>query len=567
MQINDMERALVNPLLLYNVLWGLRLPTENMRVINAQYGPFMALYDALCNYPEFDNDIENFISTTFKVDNELFPSDILDDPFNGPKRMSDYFVMFVNQYEELIMELQTKILLKRLDNEDLQFVKEDMPKFFLDLAYNPEDMAREVINAMETLSVLFPMSMEITTDICKFIRKSELHVIDVLYHPDHYMDIESHDRQSIILSTDTNGRTNMKYKKDKIIFDVPRLKKGDVMLPEVSDDELVGDEIFMDDDINKHVDALDISQGVDVCYPRNIIDTSDEFNEQIQVYMYILNKLISALNNYDGNKYAKDEGLFGIYVKRMKINKKFKKLSVLFDGQSYHVSNIMFKSRFITYIGSWLSSNLETIANKCYKLNSDSYYAKYEMKMEYVDTAVIHFLDFVNKILKDEPYGTDLMYLNELMTYMESPYKKSKLKHVLRKAKNIDEQTMILSDRVRPLFKHQQDISMDTLLKLSYLVATNATDSTNIVGFQGGYRFGKNAISKGMIEELGYAIIRSCKKKHVNPLFRFFMKSNPCINTRYTGLSESMAVGIAAIYYYAFMCNDKYISKIVSKIL
>lgn len=565
MKINEIERCLVDPLRIYSLLWGLSLPLETLRVINAQYGPFMALYDALCNYPEFDSDIEKFILKHFDVEDELFPSDVLDDPFEGHIRLMTNFLAFVNKYKELIFELQTKIVLKRLDNPDLQFVKEDMPRFFLNLGYNPRGMALEVIRAMENLTFITPMSEKTTTQCCKFIRESELHVIDVLYNPEYYMDLmKNRAENTVFVTEERTGRTTMKFKKPSIMFNV---KKRDNVSPYVSDDMLPHRYVPDEDDIRMSVNKLDEMHGVHADKHMDIIDTRDEFEEQVQIYKFMINKLISALNNINGDKYAKYEGIFGIYVGKMKINKKFRKISSIFDDNSYPITNIKFKSRFVSYVGTWLSRNLEDIATKCYKLNRDSMYSEYEMKMEYVDTAILHFLSFVENILMDKPYGHDIMYLNEIITYMESNSSKKHLKKMLKKITNIEKQTMILSEKVSHFIKHQQDISMDTLLKLSYLVATNETDSTNIVEFQDGYRFNRGNLTRNMIEELGYMVMKTCKKNSSSRMFKFFMKSNPTIRTDYTGLSKPLAVGISAIYYYSFMSNDKYITKIVNKMI
>lgn len=583
MKISNIERCLVNPLLIYEVFFGLDLPFEENKCINAQYGPFMNIYDALCEEnPNMDKFISDYMEEHFVgIREQLFPVEYLKDPFRGLLRLSDWFLQFIERYEEPIMHLQTLFYLTMADDEDVRWCMDDMPRFFKDLAYIPKDMAFEVYDAMIIWSDDPVLPKWMLERFMHFVRKSELHMIDVLYYPDRYRKlVDTYNKGGYFMDTDTeSGRTNLIRIPEE--FKMPELKQKPTEpkevtkvknLPVITDDELPipdKEKEFIDPDeiknIRKNVNKFDETYDVDLKHPRNMIDEEVDFNEQLTYYRYLITKMVSSLNG-QGDKYAVNDGIFGLGAKRIKLNKKFREASKWFDGQAHQIHHKAFKSRFVTHMGMWLADNLEDIVKKCFKLRTKSTYTEWEEKAQYMEQITMAYLDFVNNLLSGRQYTNELMYLNMVQIYMKTGKKKNALKRSYAKINNIDEQTTLLSDRLSGFIKRDQDVSMDTLIKLTYLATTNEKSSKGVFNFVPGYKFRNKGTTKVMIEALGKAISNSCKKSGSSKMFTMFVKSNPEVYTNYKGGNKNLILGILALKYYAFMCNDTNIRRLVNKI-
>lgn len=558
MLIRDVERCLVNPLKAYKVFFDLSLPAENLYQVNFDYGPYMELYKYLCDeYEELDSVMSRFFKEKFDLKgDELFPIHVLDNPF-GRDMMMEYFVTFVEKYEECIMELQTRICLSRVNNKNLQFVLEDMPRCFKNIALSPIDMMDHISEALPLLSDETEINPKLALRLTRFMSKTTHHVIDVLYNPDRYIKMEEirkmedtmeRDENKVVCwKTNENGVTSFEIiSKDKLKFNMPTSKEKTKAT-------------------QRHVNKLDRSQGVDLKQPKETMDDVYAYEEKILAYKYTITKLISRLNGQTGDKYIHDSDIFGMQIKKIKINKKFMELSKWFDGNDYDVNDLQFKAKFITYIGTWICDNLEEIAEKCYKLNNDGRFIEYDAKIEYVDYTVSRLFDLIHKMLDGSSYEDDLMYFNEIQTYLKT--RKKTFKKNMNKITNMNEQTEILADRGRKFSRAEQDITMDSLLKLAYLSATNSPNCKGVVEFNDGYKFRKKRESESMIAQLGGAIIRQCRKKGASQMFRFFIKCNPSIWTKHDTDYSDVNVGLCAIKYYAFIANRKDIDRVIEKVI
>lgn len=558
MLIRDVERCLVNPLKAYKVFFDLTLPAENMYQVNFDYGPYMELYRYLCDeYEELDDLMVEFFNEKFHLKgDELFPIHVLDNPF-GRDMMMEYFVTFVEKYEEYIMELQTRICLNRVNNEGIQFVLEDMPRCFKNIALPPIDMMDHISEALPLLSDETEINPRLTLRLTRFMSKTTHHVIDVLYNPDRYREMEELRKMEDIMErdenkvvcwkTDSEGVTSFEIiSKDKLKFNMPTLKQKSK-------------------ETQKHVNRLDRSQGVDLKHPKETMDDEYVYEERILAYKYTITKMISKLNGQTGNKYISDNDIFGMQIKKIKINGKFKALSKWFDGNDYDVNDIKFKAKFVTYIGTWICNNLEEIAEKCYKINDDGRFIEYDAKIEYIDYTASRLFDMIHKMLENVSYEDDLMYFNEIQTYLKTG--KKTVKKNLNKINNINEQTEILADRGRRFSGAQQDITMDSLLKLAYLSATNSPNCKGVVEFNDGYKFRNKRESELMIAQLGAAIMKQCKKSGPSQMFKFFIKCNPSIWTRHDTDCTEVNVGLCALKYYAFIANRRDINRVIERVI
>lgn len=582
MLIRDIERCLVNINLSYNVFFGLHLPIEcrsdnpDTLAINKLFNPYVPLYEIMCKkFTGFDGMINKFLEEGFNVkSDELFPMHLMTGSISNRRfmrqRITEHFVTFVEQYEEEIMLLQTQVCLAVVGDPDMQELLRDMKDAYLSiptidnikpnklgLSQTKIDMTAIEPHLITNSDDLITINhTELTERLLRFVRKSLTHQMDVLYHPNRYRKMEKLRREMeekydmidefIEFRTNDKGVTSYEIlSKDVLKFTMPT-KKEKIK------------------NTQKNVNKLDEEQGVDLKKPKETVDEYEEYHEKVMAYKYCITKLISGLNGSNSDKYASDTKVFGIEVKKIKINDKFKALSKWFDDNAYDVSDIRFKARYITYIGTWVVNNLEEIADKAYNLNGDGKYIKYDAKLAYIETASCALFDLIHKMLEGKPFGDELMYFNNVQVFLKS--KKRKLKQTAKKLHNMTEQTVILSDRCRKFSKAEHDITMDTLLKLTYLASTNSTNCKNTVKFNSGFKFRNRGECENMISELGKSVIKECKKNGTSPMFSFFLKCNPNIYSRHDTSVSTINVGLAALHYYAFISNDTNIKRIVEKI-
>ena len=566
MLIRDIERCLVNTNLAYNVFFGMHLPIESHPVgVNVLYGPYMALYSAMCeNFDGFDKMIQDFFDEKFDMKKEeLFPMRLMG-MVHGRQELMEHFLMFVENYEELIMELQTRVCLARVDDPDVQYVLEDMPAYFKNVdscdatfagVSNAESMAYIIDKDLLYLSDdMIYCDLDATIRLSRFILKSIHHQIDVLYDPDRYRKMEEIRKQEDIImannkfvswTTGEDGVTSYEIlSKDVLKFSMPTPKEKAFHT-------------------QKHVNKLDEAQGVNLKKPKETVDEKCEYYEKVMAYKYSMTKLVSMLNGIDSDKYASDSKIFGLEVRKIKINSKFKAISKWFDENDYDVNDVRFKARYITYIGTWVVEHIEDLADKCYSFNNDGKFIEYDAKLEYIENASCMLFDLIHKMLEGIPYGDELMYFNDMQVFLKG--KKKNAKRAMKKINNMDEQTIILSDRGRLFSRAAQDITADSLLKLAYLAATNSTDCKNVIEFTPGFKFRRRSECESMIAQLGRSIIKESRKNGASEMFKFFLKSNPSIYTRHNTMSDEINVGLCALSYYAFVANDRNITRMVEK--
>ena len=142
----------------------------------------------------------------------------------------------------------------------------------------------------------------------------------------------------------------------------------------------------------KHVNKLDESQGVNLKKPKETVDEKCEYYEKVMAYKYSMTKLVSMLNGIDSDKYASDSKIFGLEVRKIKINSKFKAISKWFDENDYDVNDVRFKARYITYIGTWVVEHIEDLADKCYSFNNDGKFIEYHAELEHIENTSCMFL-------------------------------------------------------------------------------------------------------------------------------------------------------------------------------
>lgn len=381
-------------------------------------------------------------------------------------------------------------------------------------------------------------------DVINFVLDKEGELIDMseLRNKKYSKDI------SVDWTMDEMGKYNFDIvKKEKIKIDKSKKKKDK-------------------EELRENVNKFDKSYGSRLKHPINMIDDVYEYENMVMTYRILLTRLIFLLNDVNPKNYLKKSELFGKEIKKIKINDDFVENSEWFDEVSYDYKSYKFKARFVTYMINWFQKNLDLIAHRSFYINEDSVFQEYESKTCYVEYVVERLCDFICKVFSGKSFQDDMMYFTELQIFLETEEKD--VKKNLKKIENLNNQSFILSKRLTWWTTAEDDVSMDTLLKLAYMVTTTDPKIKGRIEFHEGYKFYNRKETKMMIEELGYAIIHSRKKYEVPHLFRFFVKSDPLLWCKYNDVNENqnLLVGIVALKYLAFVVNDKHITKKVKKL-
>ena len=114
-----------------------------------------------------------------------------------------------------------------------------------------------------------------------------------------------------------------------------------------------------------------------------------------------------------------------------------------------------------------------------------------------------------------------------------------------------------------------EDIAIDSILKLAYLICTGDTSLDELPEFR--YIQGANTTYelRGLTEALGSAIMENRKYNKRPMLYLAYNEARPLIMSRYKDINENwfISTGVRALEYTKFFCNDKYISKFIDKMI
>ena len=116
--------------------------------------------------------------------------------------------------------------------------------------------------------------------------------------------------------------------------------------------------------------------------------------------------------------------------------------------------------------------------------------------------------------------------------------------------------------------KMSEDIAIDSILKLAFLITTGTTNLNELPKF----KYIKNASTSFdlglLIESLGNAIRRENQNHRLTILFKSYIQAKPAIYTkRNFANNDDLIMGIYALSYTKFFCNNKYIDKYINKMI
>ena len=267
-----------------------------------------------------------------------------------------------------------------------------------------------------------------------------------------------------------------------------------------------------------------------------------------------LAKLICTLNNVDYHKYISYSDLFGLEIRDLKL-KKIRKNSYWFDNPWDSPEDTRSKFRFLTYLLIYVSDHLSELVDASYKANKDGKFIEYSVKIDYLANITENCIMLLANMLSFNDYSENLMMLEELLSLMH----KKKLKKDVDKIQTIRIQSNALVNHSRGIFSSKAVI-VDTLVKLSYLVATNEYDVKNKFIYYENYNYKNTELSEEIVCKLGKEIVKASKHNDFSPMFKIFLASSPVVNSKWpNNYNNSLLMGMLALKYYGFITNNKYI--------
>jgi hypothetical protein len=509
-------------------------------------------------YFEFPDSSLSYANTLYTTLYDLFY-----ELFNG-ENTKDYIDKLVNKFkitDSKISQMHQRRFLPNL-NKLLDITFDDIKDIQKEICLNNkgnEEVKNIILNYRRLLK-----NMEVDSEMLYI----DLRSIDLFEDDDELKKISGHISNLInnvifILTGGSNMSRKNKYS-DKTVTEWKIDENGKTYFDILKKDKVKIDrsgEKKNKKELRHHVNEMDKDFGSNLKEPKEMLDDEYSYIIKVENLKLILARFIFILNKVDSSNYISTSSIFGTELRKIKINKSFKEESVLFDDAAHDLKSYNFKARFLTYLIRWVMVNLTTIADKCYKINDDSKFAEYDAKIEYVNYTVERLCDLITNMLTGKSFKDDLIYFTEIQIYLNTS--KKDIKKNMDKIENLHNQSFILSKRFTWFTSADDDISMDTLLKLSYMTSTNDPKIKGKIDFNENYKFRNTKETYRMIEQLGEAIIDSRDKYGIPDLLKFFVKSEPKLWSRFKDVNENreLLIGMTALKYYAFVVNDKRIQK------
>lgn len=542
------KQALLNPLLIFENIMGLGLPNEDYVYTNTVYFTFIEMLNAALPYDYYEPVINKL----------LVNFDITEDMLKKVDRQShklDGFMSIVHATRRDLLRLYAKMGSMIKDGESADLLVAEYRRLIRNLGldsenFYPELRARQVFFSDKSL-------MDLSIWMCESLTTL---LYNMLYHNDPekvgrvFVYNENNHRTSPYTMEEFIKNEGKGHKKDKLHSDVKakeRRKKEQKELP-------------------IQVNKLDKESGCDLKHPEEVIDSQHKFEVKVNEYKYKLAKYLFKLNGMKLKRHLDGNTIFGLEVQNIEINKKFKKISPWFDKTEVDIDDPRFMIRFISFLFAWVIRHLNDVAEICYAMNKDGEYVEYESKMDYVKHTVKKAVSLADKIMKNENVEEDLLYFEELMMCMESSPKTKK--KVLKNTENLRHNASLLCLEFKSfpsVAMYPQDVQMNTMVKLAYMVTTHDKKMKANLPFHEGYKFRKVSETKTILEELGKAIHKSHKKNPTPPMFKYFVESDPVIESQFKDVNENqnLATGIVALKYLAFIINNPDVEKRVDDII
>lgn len=572
------KEAILNPLLIMENIMGSPFPNKEYVYLNTIYFTFIKALQLNIPYETYEIIIDKIL------EHHGITDDVLEKLDKQHKKL-DGFMSIIHEIRIDLLKSYAQMGMRVVTGSDEEDAVLEYRKLIDAMYLDPEN----IIVEFEAHQILFerPTMM----DLSVWIHES-MHTLlfNMLHHDDktkagriyvYTGENNEYDQEGMIPDGKTRRRfiqvfnrefaVHDKAIKSNIKMDVRRKEREKKEEAEREERrEIRNDKKKNKTDLPKQVNTIDKESGCNLKHPEKTVDTQYEFEVKVNKYKYALAKYLFKLNQMKLKKHIKNNTIFGMEVQNIELNKKFKKASPWFDKEEVETSDPKYMIRFISHIFAWTIRHLNDVAEICYAFNKDGEHIEYESKMEYVKYTVKRAVALADRIIRGESVEDDLMYFEELMMYMESSPKTKK--RVKKNVKNFHRAVATTCLDAKPfpaIAMYPPNIQMDTMVKLAYMVTTHDKKMRADLPFHEKYKFNKTKETKVILQELGRAIHKTHKKLDTPPMFKYFVYSDPIIESQFRDVNENqeLATGVVAMKYLAFLINDENVTKRIDGII
>lgn len=234
----------------------------------------------------------------------------------------------------------------------------------------------------------------------------------------------------------------------------------------------------------------------------------------------------------------------------------------------YSIKSYTYKCRFLTVFLLEYIERIDVIALKKYDYLSMFKTGKYENGYFYMKKLADDTRRFIKVFLSGNSYGNILLKMNQNCNYIRT--KKTDPRELNKYIRDIKHELKIglkeswLKEKEMP-----EDIAIDSVLKLAYLICTGDTSLDELPNFR--YIEGADTSYelRGLTEALGSAIMENRKYEKRPIMYLAYNRARPRIMSKYKDINENwfISTGVRALEYTKFFCNDKYITKFIDKMI
>ena len=298
--------------------------------------------------------------------------------------------------------------------------------------------------------------------------------------------------------------------------------------------------------VRRHVNEFDTGFSINISDP-------NELTEPAQVVDYLLYM-------------AQDYIVHAIYyINQIKIDEKLsmKEQLLFINSTDFYSSTIInFKD---TYFHNTYVFKIEKIMFSRRKILK-SELSKYEECYFELERIINDLILFVDIMKSKKSYKNIMLQMNQHCSF--ATIKKSDPIEISKYIRDITDELEKGIPTSNSSMKMSEDIAIDSILKLAFLITTGTTNLNELPKF----KYIKNASTSFdlglLIESLGGAIRRENQNHRVTILFKSYIQAKPAIYTKRNFVdNDDLIMGIHALAYTKFFCNNKYIDKFIDKMI
>lgn len=277
-----------------------------------------------------------------------------------------------------------------------------------------------------------------------------------------------------------------------------------------------------------------------------------------QLHLY---EMICIINGIDESKYLAVDAYTANMVRNMKIDKEFKKLSILDWKSPADINSPTFRGRFVTLL-------LYAMVRNCHRT------VRKLVIETYPDDR--HYKNF-NKVLNNLIETVDTFITAFLSADLHYEWSLQGLLAIFSLASGMDAELIAKFEEVREGLKSNisdrnfdSGIKVNNVMKLAFALATGSTNVKKTPQYIEEFPINDGGLKASQTGELGYAICKRWQKTSTrNALYEIFIEANPRIYSAIVSVNENpeVAVGVQALEFLKLCVDDYETSKFIDKLM